>query len=123
MRENPGIRFHAEDRAREMITLVVVMLAVVTLAGCASGTRQAERGRIVMSEHRGWTIRITPSFSHGVNRWRARAEVWPPGILLRFNDTAWDQSAVVQSALQAARRYIDASHTEPQGMVVPGASG
>ena len=73
-----------------------------------------------MGQHNGWTIRVTPSFSYTANRWRARAEVWPPdrnhqihaGIGVRFSEEAWDQKVVVDAALAAARRYIDASRSE-----------
>ena len=61
-------------------------------------------------------------FSDATNRWRARAEVWPPershetspGILLRFSESASGQKAVVQAALEAARQYIDASQSQHQ---------
>jgi hypothetical protein len=102
--------------------LVYLVIAAVILAGCGGRARQTEPARAVMSNHNGWTIRVTPLFSDATNRWRARAEVWPPershetspGILLRFSDTARDQKAVVQSALQAARQYIDASLSQHQ---------
>jgi hypothetical protein len=57
--------------------LFSVVVAVIVLAGCAGTTPRAERVRVVMSEHKAWTTRVTPSFSYGANRWRARAEVWP----------------------------------------------
>lgn len=102
--------------------LASVVIAAVILAACASASPESEAGRAVLSNHKGWTIRVTPLFSHGSNRWRARTVVWPPernaqtqpGIQLRFSETAWDQKAVVQAALQAARQYIDASQTEHQ---------
>jgi hypothetical protein len=102
--------------------LVYLVIAAVILAGCGGRSGQTEPARAVMSNHKNWTIRVTPIFSYATNRWRARAEVWPPerrhetspGILLRFSDTAWDQKAVVQAAFQAAREYIDASQSQHQ---------
>jgi hypothetical protein len=98
--------------------LTLVVAAV--LAGCGSTTLQAQSGRVVMSEHSGWTIRVSPSFTDNGDRWRARVEVWPPdrshtthsGINVRFTDSAADEKTIVQSALASARRYIDASRTE-----------
>ena len=102
--------------------LVYLVIAAVILAGCGGRARQTEPARTVMSNHKGWTIRVTPLFSDATNRWRARAEVWPPershetspGILLRFSDSASGQKAVVQAALEAARQYIDASQSQHQ---------
>ena len=98
------------------------VIVAVIVAACASTSSESEPGRAVMSSHKGWAIRVTPSFSHRSNRWRARTVVWPPdrnyqtqpGIMLRFSETASDQNAVVQAALQAARQYIEASQTEHQ---------
>jgi hypothetical protein len=94
-------------------------LAVAFLAACASTDRSTEPAP-VLRQHSGWTIRVTPSFRYSVNRWRARVDVWPPdrdyrtqaGINVRFSEEAWDQKVVVQSALAAAQRYIDASQTQ-----------
>lgn len=102
--------------------LVYLVIAAVILAGCGGRSRQTEPARAVMGNHKDWTIRVTPTFSYATNLWRARAEVWPPershetspGILLRFSDTARDQKTIVQSALQAARQYIDASLSQHQ---------
>ena len=102
--------------------LVCLVIATIILTGCGGRSRQTEPARAVMSNHKGWTIQVTPMFSHVTDRWRARAEVWPPershqtspGILLRFSDSASDQKAIVQAALQAARQYIDASQSQHQ---------
>lgn len=102
------------------IKLMCLALTAVVLAGCAGTTSRTEGGRVVMTEHGGWAIRITPSSID--NRWRARVEVWPPdrspathgGINVRFIDSAPDEKAIVQSATAAARSYIDASRTQHQ---------
>ena len=90
--------------------------AIVVLTACTSTTPQARTGRVVMSQHNGWTIRITPSFT---DRWRARLQVWPPdvppethgGITLHFAEVAANESAIVHSAIASARRYIEASRS------------
>jgi hypothetical protein len=74
-----------------------------------------------MSEHNGWTMRITPSASDS-RVWRAGVEVWPPdrnpeshgGIQMRFTEVASDEKSIVESAMRSARRYIDASRTQHQ---------
>jgi hypothetical protein len=84
---------------------------------------QPRQGRTVMSEHSGWTMRITPSASAPDSRvWRAGVEVWPPdrnpeshgGIQIRFTEVASDEKSIVESAMRWARRYIDASRTQHQ---------
>jgi hypothetical protein len=107
-------------RVYDVMRLTCLALAAVVLASCASATPQSEPVRVVMSEHQGWTIRVTPSPTRTGRRWRARVEVWPPdrhherysGIRLHFTESASQQSAVVQSAITEARRYIDASRTQ-----------
>lgn len=87
-------------------------------AGQASEPRA---GRVVMSEHNGWTMRIAPS-AGAPDMWRARVEVWPPGrtpetyggIEVSFTEAASDEKAIVESAIRSARRYIDASRTQHQ---------
>jgi hypothetical protein len=78
------------------------------------------QGRTVVSEHKGWTVRITPSvIAADTPVWRAGVAVWPPdrdpqrqsGIQVRFTDVASDEDTIVQSALRSARHYIDASRT------------
>jgi hypothetical protein len=67
-----------------------------------------------MSQHNGWTIRVSPSLT---DRWRARVQVWPPdvnpqahgGINLRFDESATDEKSIVQSAIAAAVGYIEAN--------------
>jgi len=95
-------------------TFLCWVTAVVVLAACASTTPEPRSGRVVMSQHNGWSIRIAPSLT---DRWRARVRVWPPdvspqthgGINLHFAETAATESAIVRSATAAARRYIEAS--------------
>jgi hypothetical protein len=78
-------------------------------------------GRVVTSEHNGWTVRIVPSAS-AADLWRARVEVWPPGrspgtyagIEVSFTEAASDEKAIVESATRAARRFIDASRPQHQ---------
>ena len=97
--------------SRRLLRLVI---AVIALAACTTAAPQTRSGRVVVSEHDGWTIRVSPSLRHG---WRARVEVWPPdvnpraqgGINLRFDESAADEAAIVQSATGAARRYIDST--------------
>jgi len=99
--------------------LVSVATAVLVLATCTTTTPESRSGRVVMSQHNGWTIRISPSFS---DRWRARVQVWPPdvnpqqhgGINLHFVESAATESAIVQSAMALARRYIEASRSVHQ---------
>jgi hypothetical protein len=100
--------------ARRLLRLVI---AVVALAGCTTAAPQTGSGGVVVSEHDGWTIRVSPSLSQ---EWRARVQVWPPdvdprtrgGINLRFDESASDETAIVQSATTAARRYIDAARRQ-----------
>lgn len=94
--------------------LLCWVTAVVVLAACTSTTPEPRSGRVVTSQHNGWSIRVAPSLT---DRWRARVRVWPPdvspqthgGINLHFAETAATESAIVQSAIAAARRYIEAS--------------
>lgn len=109
-------------RAGGVIGLVAILLVAAALGACSSAPPKTEPVRVALSRYKDWTIRVTPSFSYRTNHWRARAEVWPPdrsyqvhsGILLRFTDSAQDQKVVVDSALEAARRYIDASRPDHQ---------
>ena len=106
---------------RPGVTSLVV--AILLMAACSSAPPVARSGKIVTSQHRAWTIRVVPS-SLG-NQWRARVQVWPPdvrpenhgGINLSFGESAASESAIVQAATAAARRYIDATqpvHQEPR---------
>jgi len=119
-------RYYARSpaRARGLVQLMVgrltcVALAAVVLVACTSTPPDVRSGRVVLSQYNGWTIRVTPSF---LDRWRARVQVWPPdvnpethgGIRLHFTDSAADEPAVVQSAIAAARRYIDGSRRQPE---------
>jgi hypothetical protein len=100
--------------------LLFIALVAVTVIACATDRRHTEGDSPVMSEYAGWRIGITPTFRYTVNRWRARVEVWPPdrdhqkhaGISVRFSEEAWDRRVLLQSATDAARRYIDASRAE-----------
>lgn len=95
---------------------VCAVVAAALLAACASTPPPARSGRVVMSQHQRWTIRIVPTMT---DRWRARVQVWPPevspqtsgGINLHFTESASTESAVVQAATASARRYIDASRS------------
>jgi hypothetical protein len=95
-------------------TFLCWVTAVVVLVACTSTTPEPRSGRVVTSQHNGWSIRVAPSLT---DRWRARVRVWPPnvspqthgGINLHFAETAATESAIVQSATAAARRYIEAS--------------
>jgi hypothetical protein len=95
--------------------LAWLTIAIVAVPACTSTAPAARSGRAVTSQYKGWTIRATPS-SLG-NQWRARVQVWPPdvrpenhgGINLSFAESAASESAIVQAATAAARRYIDAS--------------
>ena len=85
---------------------------------------QPRPGSTVMSEHNGWTMRITPSGASASDGrvWHAGVEVWPPGgnpgthggIQVRFTEVASDEKSIVESAIQSARRYIDASRARHQ---------
>lgn len=102
------------------IRLMGLVLVAVMLASCGGATPKTEHARVLMSGHNGWNMRVTPTFSHSTNHWRAGVEVWPPdrnyqihpGIIVHFTETAWDQRVVVQAAFDAARRYIDASRAQ-----------
>lgn len=127
-----GIALHFTESASSesaivtsAITFARVYIDASTLgrdpdAGPAPEPRQ---GRTVMSEHNGWTMRITPSTSAaGGPVWRAGVAVWPPGrdpeshggIQIDFNEVASDEKSIVESAMRSARRYIDASRTQHQ---------
>jgi hypothetical protein len=109
-------RAMARARSLNLIAarLVSVATAVLVLATCTTTTPESRSGRVVMSQHNGWTIRISPSFS---DRWHARVQVWPPdvnprthgGINLHFVESAANESTIVQSAMALARRYVEAS--------------
>jgi hypothetical protein len=66
-----------------------------------------------MSDHRGWTIRVTPRSSD--EKWSASIEAWPPGddprtrgaMIFRFSRQFESRSEVVNAALAEARREID----------------
>jgi hypothetical protein len=91
------------------------VLIAILLNGCGGVTSPRPAARSVVTEYKAWTIRVTPS-SVG-NQFRARVHVWPPevsperhgGINLSFGESAASEPAIVQAALGAARRYIDAS--------------
>jgi hypothetical protein len=113
MREHIG-RDAAHAWSLRAATILCWVTAVVVLAACTSTTPEPRSGRVVTSQHNGWSIRVAPSLT---DRWRARVRVWPPdvspqthgGINLHFTGTAATESAIVQSATAAARRYIEAS--------------
>jgi hypothetical protein len=98
---------------RDAMRLLPLAVAVLALTTCTS-TPTARTGRVVMSQHEGWTIRVAPALT---DRWRARVQVWPPdvnpqthgGINLHFVESATDEKAIVQSGIASARRYIDAT--------------
>ena len=67
-----------------------------------------------MGEHRGWTIRVAPQRKD--ETWTAVVEVWPPdlshqttGLVVPFTRFADDEAETLDSAMAAARRYIDAA--------------
>ena len=68
-----------------------------------------------MGEHRGWTIRVAPQRKD--ETWTAVVEVWPPdlshqthtGLVVPFTRSADDQAEILDSAMAAARSYIDAA--------------
>jgi hypothetical protein len=99
-----------DSLVRRVLSLAIAVL--VLAAACT--TTQARGGRVVMSQHNGWTIRVSPSLT---DRWRARVLVWPPdvnpqahgGINLRFDESATDEKSIVQSAIAAALSYIEAN--------------
>ena len=101
---------------KAMTRFLCLALAAVVLAGCVGATSQARASRVVMSEHNGWTIGVTPSVTSN-GTWRARVHAWPKdvsrqshgGIALRFAESASSESAIVASAITFARSYIDAS--------------
>jgi hypothetical protein len=70
-----------------------------------------------MSEHRQWTIRVSPRRSGVDHKWRALVEIWSPdrqprthrATVVPFARMAADERAVIAVALGAARAYIDAS--------------
>jgi hypothetical protein len=113
---------HASDGRRPggragLVRLTPWMLAIAILAGCAGAASNPQPARVVMAEHDGWIIRVTPSFSYADDRWRAAVDVWPPdrnpetypGIRVHFTDAERDQGVVVKAATDSARHYIDAS--------------
>lgn len=84
---------------------------------------EPEARRTVTAEHSGWMVQITPSApAADAQEWRAGVTVWPPGrsperhggIRLQFTEVAADQAGIVEAAMSAARRYIDASRTQHQ---------
>lgn len=99
--------------------LCAALVLLTALEGCGSRTSPSriELERPLLGEYKGWSTRVTPSFSYATNRWHAQVDVWPPdrrpeshsGVRVHFGDTAWDRSAIEQAATAAARRYIDAS--------------
>jgi hypothetical protein len=99
--------------SRSSFALIVLM--AILLSGCGGETTPRSAQRPVMTEYKNWAIMVRPS-SVG-NQWRARIQIWPPevrpeshgGINLSFVESASSESAIVQAALGAARRYIDAS--------------
>lgn len=104
-------------RHAEMFAMLYA-LTIVVLAACSSALPRAEDQRPVMSQYKGWSVRVTPSVIYGSpNIWQARVRVWPPevrpdthpGIDLSFSGAAAERGAVEQAATAAARRYIDAS--------------
>jgi hypothetical protein len=64
--------------------------------------RPVDGARVVMSEYKGWTIRVTPAGSAVSNRWHARVEVWPP---IRYAA----ENAIARAAIAAVCRYVDGS--------------
>lgn len=88
----------------------------------AATAPQPRAGHTVLSEHNGWTIRITPAAAPDGRQWQAGVEVWPPGrnpeshggIQMHFTEDAPDEKSIVESAMRSARRYIDASRTQHQ---------
>jgi hypothetical protein len=97
-----------------VVRLLPVVIAALVLAACATAAPESRSGRVVMSQHKGWAIRVAPSLT---DRWRARVQVWPPevnpkahgGINLHFAETGSTERAIVESALASARRYIESS--------------
>jgi hypothetical protein len=69
------------------------------------------------SEHKQWTIRVSPRHDGIDHKWRALVEIWRPdrgprtdkAIVVPFTRRAVDEPSVVAVALTAARAYIDAS--------------
>jgi hypothetical protein len=95
--------------------IIGLAVGILLLVACSSAPPVARSGNVVTSQYKAWQIRVVPS-SLG-NQWRARVHVWPPdvrpenhgGINLSFVESAASESAIVQAATAAARRYIDAS--------------
>jgi hypothetical protein len=106
-----------------MRRVLCVSIAVLVLAVACTTTR-ARGGPVVMSQHNGWTIRVSPLLT---DRWRARVQVWPPdvnpqahgGINLRFDESATDEESIVQSAIAAARRYIEVTRRHDSSWTPP----
>jgi hypothetical protein len=112
------VRQVSKRRGRYVRIVALLYALVIGIAGCASAPRRWVDQTPVMSQYKGWTIRVTPSVIHGSpNLWRAGVRVWPPevraeahpGIDLSFSDAATERRAVEQAATAAARRYIDSS--------------
>jgi len=70
-----------------------------------------------MSEHRQWTIRVSPRRNGIDHKWGAVVEIWRPdraprihnATVVPFFRAAADEHAVIVLAMAAARAYIDAS--------------
>jgi hypothetical protein len=98
-------------------TIALVCVATV-LYGCSSTIPRPIEQAAVMSDYKGWLIRVTPSVIYdSPNLWRASVRVWPPevrpqthpGIDVGFSGATTERTAVEQAASAVARRYIDAS--------------
>src|SRR5687767_9373173 len=99
-----------------MIRFLSLALAAVVFSSCGSTASRAGDARVVTSQHKGWTIRVTPAVTSS-GTWRARVQAWPTdttprshgGIALHFTESASSESAIVASAIRFARSYVDAS--------------
>src|SRR5215470_806913 len=105
-------------RLQVAITALACGLIAGILDGCSTVTPAPINQPPIMTEYKGWIIRVIPSVVDSwPNLWRARVRVWPsevrpethPGIDVSFSGTATERSAVEQAATTAAHRYIDAS--------------
>ena len=115
-----GSRQNLDDRARS--ARAKAGAAASTPATTSAGASEATLILTpmmppTMSEHRQWTIRVSPRRSGIDRKWRALVEIWRPdrepnthnATVVPFARTAADQGAVIAVARMAARAYIDAS--------------
>jgi hypothetical protein len=95
----------------------IILRAILTSATLLPPGEQSPKpiaGRTVSSEHKRWTVHITPLSNDGRRGWGARVEVLPPtrhrngeGVAVSFRESRSTQAGIVIAALDAARHYID----------------